>query len=160
VSHVTVTDELPSDILAEQNLLGALIAGTAKLADLQGFSGAWFHDPAHAAIYRAIEKQVAIGSPVDLGSLSSILAPCSEAAGGLEPGTVLEEVGGAGYLAELAGRRVQDIAVSAREIRDAWLCRQVVDLGHAIRVLAGIGHWKVAAPGAIQRLIDLAAVAR
>jgi replicative DNA helicase len=160
VSHVTITDELPTNIPAEQDLLGALIAGTATLADVSGLSSAWFHDPIHAAIYRAIEMQAADGSPIDLGSLSSLHASCGETTGGPEPRSVLEEVGGAGYLAELAGRHVKDITVSAREIRDAWLCREVVDLGHAITVLARIGHWKTVAPGTIQRLIDLAAVAR
>lgn len=83
----------PSAIEADRDLLGTPIAGTATLADPPDFSADWFHDPVHAAIYRTIETQIANGSPIDLGSLSSILAPCSAAADGPEPGSALEEVG-------------------------------------------------------------------
>lgn len=89
----------PSAIEAEQDLLGSLIAGTATPADLPDFSADWFADPVHAAIYRTVGSQIASGSPTDMGSLGSILGPCSETTGGIEPGCVLEEVGGAGYLA-------------------------------------------------------------
>jgi replicative DNA helicase len=89
---------LPSAIEAEQDLLGALIAGTAEPADLPSFSADWFLDPGHTSIYRTIERLAADGSPIDLGSLSSLLAPCSESAGGIQRGCVLEEVGGAAYL--------------------------------------------------------------
>jgi replicative DNA helicase len=160
MSRVTVNDDLPSNIAAEQDLLGALIAGTAAPADLPGFSPAWFADPIHTAIYRTIEAQIASGSPIDIGSLGSILGPCSETTDGIEPGCVLEEVGGAGYLADLADRTPRDITLSARTIRNAWLCRQLIELGQSIAAMAFAGDGTEALQTATQRVAALTVAVR
>jgi replicative DNA helicase len=150
----------PSAIQAEQALLAAMLAGDATPADLPDFSADWFHDPIHAAIFRTIEAQIASGSPTDIGSLGSILGPCSETTGGIEPGCMLEEVGGAGYLAELAGRSPADAALSVREIRDTWLCRELIDLGESIVSVALEGNGPEALLTAMKRVADLAVATR
>jgi hypothetical protein len=126
VLHTTNDDSSATAIPAEQDLLGALISGAATLADLPGFQSDWFSDPVHSTIYRAIEAQAANGSLIDLASLSSILAPCSEIAGGIEPGCELEDIGGPAYLAEIAGRSFVPIVSAALMIRFAWLRHQPI----------------------------------
>lgn len=159
MSHTTNDDgRVPTAIPAEQDLLGSLISGAATLADLPGFQSDWFSDPIHTCIYQAIEAQAARGSPCDVASLSSILAPCSETTDGPEPDSVLEEVGGAGYLADLDGRSVPEIAVSARKVRGAWLCRQLIDLGQSLVSSAFGGRFTEALNMAMWRVSDLSAV--
>jgi replicative DNA helicase len=203
MSHVTsevIDNRLPlSHIQAEQNLLGALIAGAAVLADLPpGFQSAWFSDPVHGAIFRAIafrtetgqpldrvgmaheaedsdvlddlggasyfpqlvEVPAAASEPVDIAYLSSVLAPCSEEAGGVVPGAVLEEVGGAAYLLELAQRPLRPIVVCARTIRDAWLRRELIDLGQSITDLAFKGYGAEALQMATQKVAHLTVATR
>jgi replicative DNA helicase len=120
--RVTVNDDLPSNIPAEQNLLGALIAGTTTLADLSNFSADWFYDPVHACIYRTIAQQVADDGWSDLISLTPALGPVDDETG--ECIGILCEVGGAAYLADLEAKAIPNAKADLQAIREAWTQRQ------------------------------------
>lgn len=129
--------ELPSNIEAEQALLGALLVrndGIAEIRDL-GLKSDHFFEPAHAQIFDVI------GKLVDGGKLASPLTLKSY----FEHEQMLSEVGGAKYLQALAGSAVvvsnskdyagaiidcatrRDLIMVCREVSDRALDPQVDD---------------------------------
>ena len=143
----------PSNEQAEQALLGALLANNKAYERVADFLAAeHFVDPIHGRIFAAIQRRVDNGQLADVVTLK----------GEFEHAGVLDEVGGTAYLAQLLSAMVGIINAGeyGRAIHDAWLRRQLVDIGEvvvnnafgAVAELDGMGQVEAAE----QSLFDLA----
>jgi replicative DNA helicase len=115
----------PSNLQAEQALLGALLANNKAFERVSEFLAAeHFTDPIHARIYQAISKRCEAGQIADPVTLRAEF----------EHSGVLDEVGGTVYLAQLLSAMVGIINAGdyGRVIRDAWLRRQLIDIGEVV----------------------------
>ena len=83
-----------------------------------------FADPIHGRIYQAIARRVEAGQLADAVTLKAEF----------EHSGVLEEVGGTAYLAQLLTAMVGIINAGeyGRAIHDAWLRRQLIDIGETV----------------------------
>lgn len=114
---------LPTNLEAEQALLGALLANNRAFERVSGFlAPEHFADPVHAVIFRAIAARLNRGAIADPVTLRADLA---------DDGT-LAQVGGTGYLAQLVGATVG--IVNARDygmaILDAHTRRGLIALAN------------------------------
>jgi len=115
----------PANLEAEQALLGALLANNKAFERVSDFlEPEHFADPVHGAIFRAIRTRCErnqIADPVTLR-------------GELEHSGVLNEVGGIAYLAQLLSAMVGIINAGdyGRAIHDAWIRRQLIDVGEVM----------------------------
>jgi replicative DNA helicase len=112
----------PTNLQAEQALLGALMANNRALERVADFLRVeHFADPVHARIYRAIEERILDGRLADAVTLK----------GDLENIGILDEVGGVAYLTQLLTAMVGILHVGdyAKSIYDSWLRRQLIDVG-------------------------------
>jgi replicative DNA helicase len=115
----------PANYEAEQALLGALLANNKAYDRVAEFLiPEHFADPVHGKIFAAIARRCArseIADPITLR-------------GEFEHTGVLDEVGGTGYLAKLLTAMVGIINAAdyGRTIRDAWLRRQLIDIGEVV----------------------------
>ncbi len=115
----------PQNLQAEQALLGALLANNKAYERVAEFLTAeHFADPIHGRIYRAIVRRIEAGQLADAVTLK----------GEFEHTGVLEEVGGTAYLAQLLTAMVGIINAGeyGRAIHDAWLRRQLIDIGEVV----------------------------
>jgi replicative DNA helicase len=115
----------PSNIQAEQALLGALLANNKAYERVSEFlQPDHFADPIHGRIYQAIARRVESGQLADGVTLKAEF----------EHSGVLEEVGGTAYLAQLLTAMVGIINAGeyGRAIHDAWLRRQLIDIGETV----------------------------
>jgi replicative DNA helicase len=115
----------PSNTQAEQALLGALLANNKAYERVSEFlSYENFADPIHARIYQAIARRCEAGQIADPVTLRAEF----------EHTGVLDEVGGTAYLAQLLSAMVGIINAGdyGRVIRDAWLRRQLIDIGEVV----------------------------
>jgi replicative DNA helicase len=115
----------PSNLQAEQALLGALLANNKAFERVSEFlAPEHFTDPIHARIYQAIARRCEAGQIADPVTLR----------GEFEHSGVLDEVGGTAYLAQLLSAMVGIINAGdyGRVIRDAWLRRQLIDIGEVV----------------------------
>src|SRR5271165_2752298 len=115
----------PSNLQAEQALLGALLANNKAYERVSEFLlPEHFADPIHGRIFQAIHRRVEAGQLADAVTLKAEF----------EHSGVLEEVGGTAYLAQLLTAMVGIINAGeyARAIHDAWLRRQLIDLGETV----------------------------
>ena len=115
----------PSNIQAEQALLGALLANNKAYERVSEFlAPEHFADPIHGRIYQAIVRRVEAGHLADAVTLKAEF----------EHSGVLEEVGGTAYLAQLLTAMVGIINAGeyGRAIHDAWLRRQLIDIGEIV----------------------------
>jgi len=115
----------PRNERAEQALLGALLANNKAYERVSEFlAPEHFADPVHARIYTAIVRRCEAGQVADPITLRAEF----------EHSGVLEEVGGTAYLAQLLSAMVGIINAGdyGRVIRDAWLRRQLVDIGELV----------------------------
>ena len=115
----------PANIEAEQALLGALLANNKAYERVSEFlAPEHFADPIHGRIYQAIARRIEAGQLADAVTLKAEF----------EHSGILDEVGGAGYLAQLLGAMVGIINAGdyGRAIHDAWIRRQLVDLGEVV----------------------------
>jgi replicative DNA helicase len=115
----------PSNTQAEQALLGALLANNKAYERVSEFlSHENFADPIHARIYQAIARRCEAGQIADPVTLRAEF----------EHTGVLDEVGGTAYLAQLLSAMVGIINAGdyGRVIRDAWLRRQLIDIGEVV----------------------------
>src|SRR5208282_812086 len=106
----------PSNLQAEQALLGALLANNKAYERVSEFLvPEHFADPIHGRIFQAIQRRVEAGQLADAVTLKAEF----------EHSGVLEEVGGTAYLAQLLTAMVGIINAGeyARAIHDAWLRR-------------------------------------
>lgn len=119
----------PANLEAEQALLGALLANAKAYDRVATFLRAdHFADPCHARIYAAIQRRIEAGQLADPVTLRGEFL----ASGGLE------EVGGPAYLGKLLSAMVGIINAGeyAQVIVDAWLRRQLIELGETAVNLA------------------------
>src|SRR5204862_3555396 len=81
-------------------------------------------DPIHSRIYQAIARRIEAGQLADAVTLKAEF----------EHSGVLEEVGGTAYLAQLLTAMVGIINAGeyGRAIYDAWLRRQLIDIGETV----------------------------
>ncbi|MDR3535661.1 MAG: replicative DNA helicase [Acetobacteraceae bacterium] len=115
----------PSNIQAEQALLGALLANNRAYERVSEFLAPdHFTDPVHGRIYQAIARRIEAGQLADAVMLKAEF----------EHSGVLEEVGGTAYLAQLLTAMVGIINAGeyGRAIHDAWLRRQLIDIGETV----------------------------
>jgi replicative DNA helicase len=115
----------PSNSQAEQALLGALLANNKAYERVSEFlAPEHFVDPVHARIYQAIARRCEAGQIADPVTLRAEF----------EHSGVLDEVGGTAYLAQLLSSMVGIINAGdyGRVIRDAWLRRQLIDVGETV----------------------------
>lgn len=115
----------PSNLQAEQALLGALLARNQayeRVADI--LEPHHFADPINAKIYQRIAERILDGRLADAVSMKA----------DFERSGVLDDVGGTAYLAQLLSSMVG--IINAREyaqaVIDCWLRRQLIDVGEAI----------------------------
>jgi len=143
----------PSNLQAEQALLGALLANNKAYERVSEYlAPEHFADPVHGRIYRAIQRRVEAGQLADVVTLR----PEFEHSG------LLDEVGGPAYLAQLLSAMIGIINAGeyGRMVHDSWLRRQLVDVGEEV-VNRAFGaepelDAKMQLEAAEQRLFDLA----
>src|SRR5438270_6090069 len=115
----------PSNERAEQALLGALLANNRAYERVSEFlAPEHFADPIHGRIYQAIARRIESGQLADAVTLRAEF----------EHSGILDEVGGTAYLAQLLSAMVGIINAGeyGRAIHDAWLRRQLIDLGETV----------------------------
>ena len=115
----------PSNMQAEQALLGALLANNKAYERVSEFLiPEHFADPIHGRIYQAIARRVEAGQLADAVTLKAEF----------EHAGILDEVGGTAYLAQLLTAMVGIINAGeyGRAIHDAWLRRQLIDIGETV----------------------------
>src|SRR3984885_13337645 len=115
----------PSNMQAEQALLGALLANNRAYERVSEFlAPEHFADPIHGRIFQAIVRRIENGQLADAVTLKAEF----------EHSGILEEVGGTAYLAQLLSAMVGIINAGeyGRAIHDAWLRRQLIDIGEEV----------------------------
>ena len=115
----------PSNQQAEQALLGALLANNKAYERVSEFlSPEHFVDPVHGRIYQAIVRRVEAGQLADAVTLKAEF----------EHSGLLDEVGGTPYFAQLLMAMVGIINAGeyGRAVHDAWLRRQLIDIGEVV----------------------------
>ena len=115
----------PSNTQAEQALLGALLANNKAYDRVSEFlAPEHFADPLHGRIFQAITRRVEAGQLADAITLRAEF----------EHSGLLDEVGGAAYLGQLLTAMVGIINAGeyGRSIHDAWLRRQLIDIGETV----------------------------
>ena len=143
----------PSNDRAEQALLGALLANNRALERVSDFLlPEHFIDPINGRIYQAIARRV------DAGQLADAITLKAE----FEHSGVLDEVGGTAYLAQLLGAMVGIINAGeyGRAVHDAWMRRQLIEIGEVVVNNAFGAQPELDGPGQVehaeQQLFDLA----
>src|SRR3954453_644047 len=115
----------PSNLQAEQALLGALLANNKAYERVSEFlAPEHFADAVHGRIFQAISRRVEAGQLADAVTLKTEF----------EHSGVLEEVGGTAYLAQLLTAMVGIINAGeyGRAVHDTWLRRQLIDIGETV----------------------------
>ncbi|MCC6717098.1 MAG: replicative DNA helicase [Acetobacteraceae bacterium] len=115
----------PTNLQAEQALLGALLANNKAYERVSEFlRPEHFADPVHARIYLAISRRVEQGQLADAVTLKAEF----------EHSGMLDEVGGTAYLAQLLTAMVGIINAGeyGRAIHDAWLRRELIEVGETL----------------------------
>lgn len=115
----------PSNLAAEQALLGALLANNKAYERVSEFlAPEHFADPVHGRVFQAIQRRVEAGQLADVVTLRAEF----------EHSGLLDEVGGPAYLAQLLSAMVGIINAGeyGKVIHDAWLRRQLIDLGEVV----------------------------
>ncbi|CAB4144581.1 DnaB Replicative DNA helicase [uncultured Caudovirales phage] len=144
----------PASIQAEQALLGAILANN-KAHDLCGFlRPEHFADAVHASLFTEIRRLIEGGRLADAVTLKATL----------ENAGTLDAAGGTAYLAQLLTAMVSVINAGeyARVIHDAWVRRQVIQIGAEV-VSAAFGSDGEAKDGgtviaeAVDRLLEVGA---
>jgi replicative DNA helicase len=144
----------PTNLQAEQALLGALLANNRAYERLSDFLlPDHFADPIHGRVFAAIARRVEAGQLADAVTLKAEF----------EHSGVLDEVGGTAYLAQLLSAMVGIINAGeyGRAVYDAWIRRQLIDIGEVV-VNNAFGaqpelDGKAQVEAAEQALFDLAA---
>jgi replicative DNA helicase len=115
----------PANLQAEQALLGALLANNKAYERVSEFLlPDHFADAINGRIYGAIARRVEANQLADAVTLRAEF----------EHSGLLDEVGGTSYLANLLGAMVGIINAGeyGRTIYDAWLRRQLIDIGETV----------------------------
>jgi replicative DNA helicase len=115
----------PSNILAEQMLLGAILINNEAINRVGDFLAAeHFHEPVHQRIYEAIQtflERGIIATPVTMKNY-------------FDKDAALADIGGAEYLARLAGLSVTVINIVdyGRTVYDLAVRRKLIEIGEDI----------------------------
>ncbi len=115
----------PSNLQAEQALLGALLANNKAYERVSEFlAPEHFADPVHGRIFQAIARRIEAGQLADAITLKAEF----------EHSGMLDEVGGTAYLAQLLTAMIGIINAGdyGQTIHDAWLRRQLIDVGETL----------------------------
>src|SRR5690242_15227880 len=115
----------PSNLQAEQALLGALLANNKAYERVAEFlAPEHFADPLHARIFQAVARRIEAGQLADAVTLKAEF----------EHSGVLDELGGTAYLAQLLSAMVGIINAGeyGRAVYDAWLRRQLIEIGETV----------------------------
>jgi len=115
----------PANLQAEQALLGALLTNNRAYDRVSDFlTGAHFADEVNGRIYDAISRRIEGGQLADPVTLRAEF----------ENTGVLDSVGGTAYLARLLTSMVGIINAAdyGRVIHDAWIRRQLIDIGQDV----------------------------
>ena len=115
----------PSNDRAEMALLGALLANNKAYERVSEFlSPEHFSDAVHGRIYQAIVRRVEAGQLADAVTLKAEF----------EHSGLLDEVGGTKYFADLLTAMVGIINAGeyGRAVHDAWLRRQLIEIGEVV----------------------------
>ncbi|AQS88543.1 replicative DNA helicase [Neoasaia chiangmaiensis NBRC 101099] len=115
----------PSNVEAEQALLGALLTNNKAYERVSDFLIAeHFADPINGRIFEAIARRI------DRGMLADPITMRAE----FEHSGLLDEVGGTAYLARLLTAMVGIVNAGdyGRAIHDAWVRRQLIDIGETV----------------------------
>lgn len=115
----------PAIVRAEQALLGAVLANNRVFQDVADFlRPKHFADPINGTLFLEIAKCIAAGEHVDAITLWARVQHRS----------VLDDVGGNRYLSGLLTGMVgtRGVASYGRAIVDAWLNRQLIEVGEAL----------------------------
>jgi len=115
----------PSNQDAEQALLGALLTNNRAYDHVSDFlTGSHFADGINGQIYDAIARRIENGSLADPVTLRAQF----------EHSGLLDEVGGTAYLGKLLTSMVGIINAGdyGRAIHDAWLRRQLIEIGQGV----------------------------
>ncbi|MBU8546279.1 MULTISPECIES: replicative DNA helicase [Roseomonadaceae] len=115
----------PANLEAEQALLGALLANNKAYERVSEFLAAdHFADAVHGRIFTAIQRRIEAGQLADAVTLRAEF----------EHSGLLDDVGGPAYLGQLLTAMVGIINAGeyGRVIHDAWLRRQLLDLGEVM----------------------------
>jgi len=122
----------PSNLAAEQALLGALLANNKAYEQVGDFLDPHhFADAIHGRIYAAIARRIDAGQVADVVTLRSEF----------ENAGTLDDAGGPGYLAELLSAMVGIINAGSygRVVRDTWLRRELINAGEvAVNLAFGV----------------------
>jgi replicative DNA helicase len=143
----------PSNIQAEQALLGAILANNKAYDAVRGFlRPEAFADAVHTRIYQAIKRRVEAGLLADAVTLKAEF----------EHAGILDEVGGTAYLAQLLTAMVGIINAGeyGRAILDCWLRRREAEVSESwYRLAMGTDGFDAAASVAERLAIVHEAVA-
>lgn len=115
----------PANLEAEQALLGALLTNNRAYDRVSDFlTGAHFANQVNGRIYDAIARRIENGQLADPVTLRAEL----------ENSGILNDVGGMAYLAKLLTSMVGIINAGdyGRAIHDAWIRRQLIDIGETV----------------------------
>lgn len=115
----------PSNVQAEQALLGAILASPKAYGRVEHFlKPEHFVDPVNARIYKAIVKRLTLGLLADVITLRN----------DFHNDGVLDEVGGMPYLAQIQAAMVTPIVAGeyGRAVHDSWVRRQLIEVGEAL----------------------------
>ena len=115
----------PSNLQAEQALLGALLANNRAYERVSEYlAPVHFADSIHGRIFQSIARRIEAGQLADAVTLK----------GEFEHSGILEEVGGTAYLAQLLASMVGIINAGeyGKAIHDSWLRRQLIDIGETV----------------------------
>ncbi|BAK83012.1 replicative DNA helicase [Komagataeibacter medellinensis] len=115
----------PANVQAEQALLGALLTNNRAYDRVSDFlTGAHFANEVNGRIYDAISRRIEGGQLADPVTLRAEF----------ENTGVLDSVGGTAYLAKLLTSMVGIINAAdyGRVIHDAWIRRQLIDIGQDV----------------------------
>jgi replicative DNA helicase len=115
----------PSNLAAEQALLGALLANNKAFERVSDFLAPdHFVDPVHARIFASISRRIEAGQLADAVTLKAEL----------QHSGALDEVGGTAYLAQLVSAMVGIINAGeyGRAIHDSWLRRELINVGETM----------------------------
>jgi replicative DNA helicase len=115
----------PSNTRAEQALLGALLANNKAYERVSEFlTPEHFADPIHGRVFQAIARRIEAGQLADAVTLKAEF----------EHSGILDEVGGTAYLAQLLTAMVGIINAGeyGKAIHDAWLRRQLIEVGETM----------------------------
>ncbi|POE02627.1 SPI-7-type island replicative DNA helicase [Pectobacterium odoriferum] len=118
---------LPFSLEAEQSVIGALMLENNRWDDVvERIVAGDFYNRAHQQIFKAMQRLVESGQPIDLITLSESIEKA--------PNNLFESIGGFAYLAELAKNTpsAANTNAYAEIVRDRSQARQLISLGKKI----------------------------